>query len=433
MVALPARSAGRSGSITLVSRPGQRVVEFMAAADPTRPDVIAATAISLDGADVTDISCVVFVSEDAGHHWTMSRPFAPSHGGDPWVAWDRFHRLHATCLSLDDALVHYAFSRDDGRHWIPGASPAGEGNPPPGQDKDSITATRDGDLLTCDQERVPAPALDTVLGTNLRLFAYRSSDLGRTWSREKVATTRDAPAMCNGFALGPRGQVSTALERLSLTNMGGVRVRIGVLTSREDGRSWERPVMLGTSEVAYSIINDLQPASHLPTVAADQRSGAVYAASSMRTDRWTVRFWRSLDGGRSFHRSAAPKPKSTLCRTADEMNPTLDVAPGGTVGMVFTCKSDLKTELMREVWFATSTNHGRSWLPPVLLSRQQAPNTNTNPEAQMPNPYAGTFRYDAAGDYWGLTTTRSGFLAMWIDYRNGFPQLWARRIASPSS
>src|SRR5205823_7007598 len=98
--------------------------------------------------------------------------------------------------------------------------------------------------------------------------------------------------------------------------------------------------------------------THVPTVAADQRSGAVYVAASMRTDRWTVRFWRSLDGGRSFHRSAAPLPKSALCRTAAEMNPALYVAPDGAVAMVFTCKTDSKAELMREVWFAASTDHG---------------------------------------------------------------------------
>ena len=89
------------------------------------------------------------------------------------------------------------------------------------------------------------------------------------------------------------------------------------------------------------------------------------------------------------------------------MNPVLGVDRAGDVGILFTCRTDLRAEVVREVWFASSSDGTKTWSRPLLLSRQQAPNTNINPAAQLPNPFMGVYRYDSGGDYWGITTTPS--------------------------
>lgn len=183
-----------------------------------------------------------------------------------------------------------------------------------------------------------------------------SSPDGRRWSSRVVRGL----ARCEGgrpdavsdpwLSAGPDGIVYLITD--GVTGRSGST--ISVVRSVDQGRSWQRPVVLEEGEGAFS---------DKPTLSADPyRPATAFATWNDVGHGRSVMFSRTLDGGRSWS-SPRVLTHSSLEAGAD-MFPEIAVLPNGALTLVTTSYQSARTGIERLQHFAqTSTDLGASWSP----------------------------------------------------------------------
>lgn len=208
---------------------------------------------------------------------------------------------------------------------------------------------------------VAAWQVDRALPGANGIVAATSSDGGRWTSRVVPGLAR-----CEGghpdavsdpwLSAGPDGTVYLITDAVTAPS----QTTIAVVRSLDQGRSWQRPVVLKGPEGEFS---------DKPTLTADPYRPATAFATWNDVGRG-VMFSRTLDGGRSWS-SPRVLTHSSLGAGAD-MFPEVAILPDGALTLVTTSYEGRGTGPASETLqhlAQTSTDLGASWSPQIPIDR----------------------------------------------------------------
>jgi hypothetical protein len=428
-----------------------RVGEFMVARDPGNPDHLVVAGYDFDSSQ-GPVFCNAYVTLDGAKTWQMVELRPGDNGGwggDPWVTIAPNGDVHLLCLTVSTvagaSTVYHYTSADGGLAWGPPAILPGF------TDKEAIFANRAGDLFACGS---------FALNGQSGLAVTRSTDGGATWGE---ATPFEGLNNCNGFVEGPAGQ----LHMVWLDVAAETRV-VGTATSLDGGASWRAPTTVAAHPYSseptepdpqsVGATTFTTPTDTWPSLAVSPVSGAVFLADGrddLETGTSGIKLRVSGDDGATYALATLPAVPTTLSDVTFT-RPTVTVDAQGVLGLQMVANGGpAYTE--REVWFLASPDDGATWLAPVLVASTDTAHSHVDPRAHAPNTnsaasqaaysiahpeYPDTTFFIAAvwlansgqlewgGDYWGLTSTPGGFVALWEDFAEGGENRLYSRVVS---
>ena len=174
--------------------------------------------------------------------------------------------------------------------------------------------------------------------------------------------------------------------------------RIAVVTTRDFGKSW------GTPFVAADVPRPRPGNSHWAAAGA-----SIFGAiASGTTNARTVSVVSSSDG------TKWQQPVRVSHPDAQAFRPAIAASSAGHIGVAW-----LEEEAgCTRIWFTASTDRGRSFAAPVLVSEDlSCGDTEANAEAFQ--------RWPHGGDYFGMAASGDTFLIIWPDARGGTFQLYS--------
>jgi hypothetical protein len=255
--------------------------------------------------------------------------------------------------------------------------------------------------------------------TNTLEFS-RTTNGGATWS---PPVPIDQPGR---FAIdfAPRILVLPGGTLLAVFARGDFQLGLGQLyaaRSRDEGRTWQPPVLAGARPVTPPLIDPGTgaelPAGYPGTAAGPD--GSVYIAFEDNTSASSgaIGIARSRDGGRTWTTGTLPGV------SAYAFEPAIAVDSHGTVGVTwYDMRNDRPGDdaLTADVWFAHSNDHGATWRQTHIAGP-----TDLRP-ADLPVP-------NYVGEYQGLAALRGrGFAAIFTlaapQARNGPTDIFFARI-----
>lgn len=428
----------------LVSIPGHRTSEFMAAKDPSDPNHLVAAGIDWDQ-NRGLWTCVAFVSRDGGRSWKGGPviPIVDGHlQGDPWVTIDEDGNAHFVCLDFEvrdngGARVLYSRSDDGGISWGEAVQVAPRDDDH-SVDRAGILAGPDGALAVCTNEydfedQFSAPIFDG-------LAVATSTNGGETWSKTEQVTKNYAA--CRAVDVAPNGDMYLGFGVLRDDFLS-----LGVVRSQNGGRTWSQPLV---SKVE----------TYFGSMAVSPRTGHLFLATSSR-DSSSVDIVRSSDHGRCYKSVKIPGIPTTcsscvyVLRAVNAINSRGDLGVVVQIGDRAPENGTYDTSLNKEVWLLVSRDEGRSWLTPLRIAATGPTQSYLNPRTYTPSlaswlnhlqgaasdpaavetnlwgtigPIQRTDHLLNGGDYWGMTTSGDAFIPMWFDHFDGIPQIWAARV-----
>jgi hypothetical protein len=246
-----------------------------------------------------------------------------------------------------------------------------------------------------------------------RVRLVASDDQGRTWSDPvDVAvpgglTGQPAVAHMSQVAVGPEGIVH--LIYFAVRQHGGAAT-VEHRASRDGGRTWDGPrTALDYVPLAdLGIIRKYRMLS-LPALAVDAAAGTVYVAVPARNQGDAdILLAASDDEGRTWRRPVRLNDDS-IQPLNDQWMPALTVGPDGTVHATWIDYRGDATGQWAHVYYAHSTNGGRTWSQNARLSESAFDGTGGHHQTG-----SGT-----VGDYMGLAASPHAVHAFWADTRHG--------------
>lgn len=180
-------------------------------------------------------------SDDGGATWTMPVPIGadqpapePIHRGmDAQIAASGDHVIAIWTTGADTKMgrgpLATAISNDGGKTWTAGASPSDDGQ---------ISDHAFVDIAADDAGTFHAVWLDPRDGGGKGLRYARSSDGGKTWSKNQTLDAKTCECCWNKITTGPGGRVNVLYRNESPRDMS-------LVTSTDGGQSWAAPVTVG--------------------------------------------------------------------------------------------------------------------------------------------------------------------------------------------
>jgi BNR repeat protein len=370
------------------------------------------------------------VTTDGGQSWRQVVPPGVSrcaggtapHAASPWVAFDAegiayysqnadYPRRMRPLPFLADHAIPVSTSRDRGLSWSQPTfvGPIPKEGEPRGQDRSSVTTdpTRPG----------VAYAVWQIVGlpANFAGVAFsRTTDHGRTWSRERVIYDQPASAAFGAtVSVLPDGTVvCTFLEFPLETQTPGaakpenLRFPIKAIRSTDGGETWSNAVEI--ADAADDNPRDAETTEEVRDVpwprAAVTPDGTLHLVwYSVEGERSPLLYSRSRDGGRSFSR-----PRKIVDGPEQHFGPALAAGKDGTLGLTYyDDRSDRPgdQQFTLDAWFTHSHDGGASWAKETHLAGPF--DASTAAPTRNRGGFAGRF----LGDQQGLAAIPGGFAA----------------------
>ena len=238
------------------------------------------------------------------------------------------------------------------------------------------------------------------LGSEFGTVVYSSTDGGTTWDPVYPAEAIDTDADPLVLYTRKGTALYLALPEDAQVNAAGKRYLPIVLYRSEEGKPWEKPVLLG-NEGGWD---------H-PQIAADPRSGRVYVSGLVGED-YRLELFRSDDDGRTF-----TGPKLMVKAPSEEVgiNTTgLAVLADGTLvhSYVDFGSTGAQQEKVRESgnWVMVSGDGGETFSQPVLAGRQVFP------------PAGAKEHFAELHSFPQMTAGGDRIHMAWTDFRDGRPR-----------
>lgn len=406
-------------------RPNTEVIP-MVAHDPTKPghlvSVYQQDRWSRYGGNGTGVA----VSDDYGRNWKVPRnypAFSRCNGGDYDVTTDHWVTITpsgaavAASLSLnrdDTTAIQVSRSGDGGLNWEAPVTLRRD-EPTDTQwifnDRPAVTADpyRSGVVYVV-WDRVDDQSTDTEENWVQPIYLAKSTDDGRTWQSAKVYDVpRNSGVIGTQLVPLPDGTLLITMQYLT-----GDDAWAQVIRSTDGGKTWSQPTMSFPTPQAGSVpIPDpddptarIRSAS-LPLLATRPGSREVHAvwpSTEFSSDgTFHVAYSRSIDGGLTW--STPVRIDKTPSGSATV--PIVAASPDGRVAVTyydFRNNQPSPDKLQTDVWAVTCA---RNCAQPGSWSEQHIEGPFDS--RRMPMTGAGLM----IGDYTGLVSTPSGFVAVY--------------------
>jgi len=387
-----------------------------AAADPRRPSVIAMA----DRIDSPNIGCAVSLSVNRGVTWdAVDPPLAPGAANCYWP--DVAFLPDGTLLVLASTMGG-RFTQPLGV-WLHRRQGLAADGPPVrvvGPHAFQATLAVEGEVVVVAYVQAKAEVADRALGfppPPNPLQAVVSTDGGRTFGEPVTLGEADRLLTEPSVVAGPGGLVV-----VSALDLGEDRVdyegrhqgqagpappgrwRVATWTSRDGGASFG-PTALATDDVIIPQRVYVDIGTPRPGLARDRGSGRLYLAwESGRGARRDVFLASSFDDGASW---SAPRAVAELAGT--QTLPTVAVAPGGRVDVVFYDRSGDRTDENTEVVLASSWDRGRTFTRGTISVRRFDSRIGFGAFQGLP----------VLGTHLAVVSHDGGAVAFWSDTRRG--------------
>ena len=398
-----------SGSSTLTACPFGGSADFAAAYDntevepqvavnPTNPAEIVGVSQQDRWPDGGARGLSSWGSLNGGASWAKVAdvPWSACQGGparfgrvtDPWVSYDRAGNLYFIGQPIDSAALGISaisVTSWNGASWRPPQILIeDEGSRGISNDKVSVTGdpTRAGfAYATWLRFTHPSEGQDNPTA-DFHSFAFRGNPMisrttngGASWSTPVPMRSSNTYFQGNQIAVGPDGTLYNVTANLFTGAVAGAQaVYMGVMRSRDAGRTWSAPTKIATIRTAQLFVPDdgfpIRAEDYLPDIAVDPTSGAIYVVWSdgLGTPIDKVVMAKSTDGGRHW---TGPTVVSTGGPSVQAYNHSIEVTQNGTV--VLTYWDDRNNVLgdgiaTTDVWLRHSHNGGFTWEPEQHLA-----------------------------------------------------------------
>lgn len=414
-----------------VSEADGATFEPVVAAEPGDPDHVVVSATQQRRGPTDGPWGVLYASQDGGTTWNLTpvprkgTPLATYlWGGDNDVAVGPdgtvmyAGSVYRQARSFTDGSVFVARSTDGGRTFdevqivAPGAYKVLQ------EQVDVEVAPATGNVYLAWTRQVQDPTYQHPPGPLpiIQVRFARSTDGGRTFT-DPVTLTEDpaSQAFFPSVAAGPDGRVAVSWTSFRGDEGGGTYVAV----SQDGGGTFSEPVRAAPAPTYPDVPVD---ASSRVTLAADRGTGPsrgrlhlVFPGQSPEGGSVDVGHVASPDGRRRSTWSS-PEPLPASSAEAEVGWPTLDVAPGGSL----------------HVLYYRFTGDGS--FQPVWTHRQ--PNgswSQARTLASAPSDLANAGEYTGLGDYISIEATGDTVHAVWTDLRAEPATLRHAALTAPES
>lgn len=438
---LPAQTieAGRNVQVSRL-HPADTHYELLVAADPADASRLIVGSFRYPAGSMRS-GTVVYATRDGGKSWTPTlEGNVLENTSDPATAYGPDGSAYYAAAWLgpantprDQREMLMFRSRDGGLKWD---SPVKFTY----SDREYITVDRtkgkyNGRIYVNGNNRVPYGVSDFIV--------FRSSDKGKTW---------EGPGKRRDFGKHTVGMMGNAVVDSDGTIIGVFEENndIRAIRSLDGGET-----LTDASDVdtAYVVPGNRKGSNNnvtaLPAVAIDESPTAsrnnVYAVwADRRTGNSRIRFSASKDKGLTWSSSIAIDAMPAA-DTTDNFMPTVAVNRYGIIAVMWYDRRDHPDNLGWDVRMTASTDGGKTFLPPAKISEKgmsfgsdarwaalKAAVSKSKDSASAPltlDVTLNTFTY-LGGDTNGLVADASGvFHPVWIDNRNGVPQVWTAPVS----
>ncbi len=364
-------------------------------------------------------------SSDGGQTFTDAGDIAPVKGGanlgDPDIAVDSKGNFYFSQISADDkgiAFIGVSKSTDGGRTFsLPVNASRSVSGPDSFQDKEFITADNAGGRY--DGNVYVSWTHFTVDGA--QIYFARSTNGGHTFEKPIALSPSDHFVQGSIPRVGPKGEVYVAWEDFSTPGMRISKSTDGGRTFGADGVD-DRLVapieFIGKQAPPATcqgrrILNGfIDAAFEFPSLAINPVNGEVYVIFDSHPpgpDQSDVYFARSSDGGRSWSPSARLNDDNTK---TDQFMPAVTVAPNGAVAAIwYDRRNDPHNDLKFDIYMAVSADGGRTWQPNQRI-------TTASSDVPPLDPNFDSVRPCYMGDYIHITADSKSFYLAWRDNRD---------------
>jgi hypothetical protein len=341
---------------------------------------------------------------------------------DPWVSYDKGGNAYFIGQPIDSAALGISaisVTTWNGTKWQPPTILIeDEGSRGVSNDKVSVTGdpTRAGYAYATwlRTNYPPGPRQSPIADSHS--FAYRgqpmfsrTTDAGHTWSTPVPMRKSNAYFQGNQIAVGPDGTLYNVTANL-FTGAGiqpnDEGIYMGVMRSTDAGLHWSAPVQIAPIRTAQLFVPDdnfpIRAEDYLPDIAIDPTNGAIYVVWSdgLGTPIDRVVMAKSTDGGRHW---TGPTVVSAGGPNVQAYNHAIEVTENGTLVLAY---YDDRNNVLgdgiatTDIWLRHSHNGGASWEPEDHL---HGPFNHYNAPISYfaPKVARGLF----LGDYIGLETT----------------------------
>jgi hypothetical protein len=434
-------------------------VEPQVAVNPTNPAEITGASQQDRWPDGGARGLTSWVSKNGAASWAKlpDVPWSACQGGptrfgrvtDPWLSYDKAGNLYFIGQPIDSSAL--------GLSAVSVATRTKTGWGPPQiliEDEGSRGIFNDKVSITGDPTRPGYAYATWIRGTyppgerqsriaDFHSFAYRgepmfsrTTDAGKTWSTPAPMRTSNAYFQGNQIAVGPDGTLYDVTANL-FTGAGvqpnNQGTYMGVMRSQDAGLHWSAPVQIAPIRTAQLFVPDdhfpIRAEDYLPDIAIDPSNGTIYVVWSdgLGTAIDRVVLATSTDGGRHW---TGPTVVSTGGPNVQAYNHAIEVTAKGTVVLLY---YDDRNNVLgdgvatTDIWLRHSHDGGRTWEP-----EQHLHGPFDHYRAPISYFAPGDPRGLFLGDYVGLeTTTGDNVVAFFASTSTDGADIWSRAALHP--
>lgn len=298
-----------------------------------------------------------------------------------------------------DTAIAVSRSSDGGITWPEPVAVATTDDPSSFWDKEWIVADPvDGSLYVAWKDF-------TGFGDGGPMLLSRSTDGGDTWSTPRSITPNH-----NAFAAQPLVLPNGRLAVVYSVH----REKIRIIRSRDGGQTFGRARAVAVMQP--SVLAGLRTGDGLPSATVDPVTGVIHVAwQDGRRDASDVSSVRSTDGGRTW---TEPRRVNRSPRGEAQFLP--DVSASGSVVHVFYYDGtdDASDADLFTFSYSRSVDGGANFGAPVVVGDTSFPASAA----------ASTTQGLMFGDYIGSAAGPAGAYAVWIDTRDGQPDMYTAGV-----